>query len=244
MIQAIIKLFNKLLNRELIIIITLGFVFAHSNMLENSNFIVRSSLYCVFMYCIVRFIFNLFESSPPPACRENRNTERDYEDIESTAYHEAGHAIVGRLLKARIRELSIEATPKLNRCGHIVYCFPGQTHKKSELLNKIEATLGGMAAEIVIYGESSSGPYEDLCKAKKEALHMIENLGMGKKMIYGKDDPEIFAEANQILENAKIKAIVKLKANIALLHSLKDTLLKNGTLTENEIENFFKSNGI
>lgn len=243
MIQAIIKLFNQLLQREFLIVIILSILFAHTNILENSPFIIRSALYAFFLYCIVRFLFKLLGGTET-TCSIQQLEPRDLEEIEKTAYHEAGHAIVGRLLNAHIRELSVVPTPSANRCGHIEYKFKGNCHGQSVFYDMIETTLAGMAAEIVIYGETSSGPYGDLTNAKREALHMIEDLGMGKKLLYQKDDPDIFIEANKILEHAKIRAIIKLKTYSKVLHSLKQLLMKKQTLNEEEIENFFKSHEI
>lgn len=193
-------------------------------------------------FAILFFFFSKLISSRTSS--KQQKMQCSFEELEKTAYHEAGHAIIARMLGADIKEISIEPTPKLNRTGHIEYKFAGNCHKKSELLDIIETTLGGMAAEIVIYGETSCGPFEDLNKAKREALHMIENLAMGNKILYSKEDPELFVEANDILQNARKNAVAKLTRNEDILHLLKRLLLEQKTLHQKEIENFFLTNGL
>ena len=97
-----------------------------------------------------------------------------------TAYHEAGHALVGHLLPGtgELRKLSIV------RRGHAL----GQTwvredfdrvvHTRSGLLDRIAQALGGRAAEEIVFGEQTSGANIDLIEVGRLARLMVADLGM------------------------------------------------------------------
>ena len=102
------------------------------------------------------------------------------EDRERTAYHESGHALVGMLTPGAdpVRKISIIprgqalgvtlSTPDTDRTGY----------SRDELIAKIKVSLGGRAAEKVIYGEITTGAESDIQNLTKIARGMVARWGM------------------------------------------------------------------
>src|SRR4029079_2642650 len=102
------------------------------------------------------------------------------EDRERTAYHESGHALVGMLTPGAdpVRKISIIprgqalgvtlSTPDTDRTGY----------SRDELIAKIKVSLGGRAAEKVIYGQITTGAESDIQQLTKIARGMVARWGM------------------------------------------------------------------
>ncbi|HEX6539571.1 MAG TPA: AAA family ATPase [Candidatus Dormibacteraeota bacterium] len=101
-----------------------------------------------------------------------------------SAYHEAGHAIVGHLLPGtgELRKLSIV------RRGHalgqtlVQEDFDRVVHTRSGLLDRIALGLGGRVAEEVVFGEPTSGANSDLIEVGRLARMMVAELGMSESV--------------------------------------------------------------
>ena len=101
-------------------------------------------------------------------------------DRERTAYHESGHALVGMLTPGAdpVRKISIIprgqalgvtlSTPERDRYGY----------SRDELIAKIKVSLGGRAAEKVIFGEITTGAESDIQHLTKIARGMVARWGM------------------------------------------------------------------
>ncbi len=101
-------------------------------------------------------------------------------DRERTAYHEAGHALVGMLTPGAdpVRKVSIIprgqalgvtlSTPEADKYGY----------ERDELLGRIRVMLGGRAAEKVVYGETTTGAESDIQQLTRIARSMVGRWGM------------------------------------------------------------------
>ena len=112
--------------------------------------------------------------------RERRRV-MDADDIRSTAYHEAGHAIVRALLKDRDVKLhKVTILPRGATLGMAMMSPTkdrlGQT--KNQMLDYIAVCLGGRIAEEVITGDYSTGAVGDISQATKMARDMVCRYGM------------------------------------------------------------------
>jgi len=99
------------------------------------------------------------------------------------AYHEAGHAVVSWLLKQVDPLIKVSIIPRGKSLGAAMYLpEEKQLHSESYFKEHLCATLGGRAAEEVIFGEISSGALDDLEKVTKEAYMMVAYFGFDKKI--------------------------------------------------------------
>jgi ATP-dependent metalloprotease FtsH len=105
------------------------------------------------------------------------------EEKKIIAYHEAGHAVVSWLLKHVDPLVKVSIIPRGKSLGAAWY-LPEEKQLRSETAfnEHLCATLGGRAAEEVIFGEVSSGALDDLEKVTKEAYMMIVYYGFDKKL--------------------------------------------------------------
>lgn len=102
------------------------------------------------------------------------------EDRHTIAVHEAGHAVVGALLKVgNIDKVTILPRGQALGVTLIIPLEDKRLHRKSELENRIVMLLAGRAAELVYRRETSSGAAKDLEEATRIALAMVSSFGMG-----------------------------------------------------------------
>lgn len=179
--------------------------------------------------------------------RSSNGLKLDKHDLELKAYHEAGHALVSRISEpeTRIIKITIVPTPKSTMAAHILTEYKDNYKRKSDFLVNIRMLLGGMAAEELIYGEHSTGAYLDLRNAKRTAFDMLENYGMGIRLIYNRENHEARDdEANEILLEERKNAKEILEKNLSILKALKEEIILKESMKEEEIIKFFESHGI
>jgi cell division protease FtsH len=105
------------------------------------------------------------------------------EEKKIIAYHEAGHAVVSWLLKHVDPLVKVSIIPRGKSLGAAWYLpEEKQLRNESAFTDHICATLGGRAAEDIIFGEVSSGALDDLEKVTKEAYMMVVYYGFNKKL--------------------------------------------------------------
>ena len=167
------------------------------------------------------------------------------EDLERTAYHEAGHALIARLVPTAIRIKSISIVPnKIEHYLGIVKTEGKHSHiTYSDMLNSVKISFAGMVSENIAFNEHSIGCRSDLQKAKNCVYDMLQNFNMGQKFIYS-NRKELDDEVERILQEEKNKTRQLLTAYWNILFYLKDELLLKQKMNEEEIDTFFKKYGI
>jgi cell division protease FtsH len=166
-----------------------------------------------------------------------------------TAYHEAGHALIGMLQPGAdpVRKISIIprgqalgvtlSTPENDRYGY----------ERRELIARIMVALGGRAAEMTVYDDTSTGAESDLQQAADIARAMVGRWGMSEALgpLTVRSDPALAGgslsprtqdridDAVQgILEEAHRDTATLLSANRRRLDALADALLEHETLDQ------------
>jgi cell division protease FtsH len=195
---------------------------------------------------------------------ERRSKRISPKEKEKIAYHEAGHAVVARMLpnaepphKISIiaRGMALGYTKQLEEDHYL--------QSVSQLDDKIAVYLGGHAAEQLIYGESASGVHDDIKRATYLARTMVTDLGMSKRLgprTFG-DKQELVFLGREISEqrdysdktaeaiDQEIDGIIKKQYDVALkiltenkdtLVKLTETLISKETLDYDELEVIFK----
>lgn len=175
------------------------------------------------------------------------------EERRRIATHEAGHAVCAHLagIGRKMEILSIvKRKDALGLLGHSE-TEERFTKTKSELEGLLVTSMGGMVAEEIFFGESSTGPAGDLMHATGIAAEMVGSLGLGKSLASlraaggGPFDPGLVGRVlgdntareamEKILDAAKARAHVLLSENPHLVTALRDALLDRDELLGDEI---------
>jgi cell division protease FtsH len=182
-----------------------------------------------------------------------------------TAYHEAGHAIVGHILPDSDPVHKVTIIPRGGTGGVTWFIPPEDKHYHSvvEYKDVLARMLGGRIAEEVIFGHDrvTTGAGSDLQKAAELAREMIINQGMGKKLRdqvfhiedgmmmdrimherqYSDDTAKIIDdEVEALITEAANRARLVIKANLKYLDALKDRLVEKETIEAEEVKELFK----
>lgn len=173
------------------------------------------------------------------------------------AYHEAGHATVSWLLEYANPLIKVTIVPRGKALGAAWY-LPGERHitTKEQLMHDMIATLGGRAAEQIVFGEISTGALSDLEKVTKQAYSMIAYYGMGNDVAnisyYNSSSNETFTkpyseatalvidkESMVLIDEAYKRAIAILNDNRKGLETLAELLLENEVVFTTDLETIF-----
>lgn len=138
---------------------------------------------------------------------ERRNLVMSRKDIENTAFHEAGHALVSALLRLEAEKEGVFDTtdpvhkitiiPRGRALG-VTMQLPTEDRynlNKTYALNQIAVMMGGRIAEEIKFKELTSGAGNDFEKATELAQKMVREWGMSEHLgplVYGKKDGQIF----------------------------------------------------
>jgi len=192
---------------------------------------------------------------------ERKSKVMNEHEKEVTAYHEAGHAIVGHVLPDSDFVHKVTIIPR-GGTGGVTWFIPPEDknyHSIIEYKDVLARMLGGRIAEEVVYGSErvTTGAGSDLQKAAELAREMIINQGMGTKLrdqVFKIDDgmmmDRLMHEREYSDETAKViddevEALIKeaatrarevIKANRHKLAELKDRLLEKETVEADEVK--------
>ncbi|WP_427338407.1 ATP-dependent zinc metalloprotease FtsH [Caloranaerobacter sp. DY30410] len=170
-----------------------------------------------------------------------------FKEKKIVAHHEAGHALIGKLLKVdMIQKISI--VPRGQALGYVLK-FPDEDrylHTKKELISKIMVLLGGRAAEEVIFSEITTGAKDDLSKATEIAQEMVCSYGMSslghiaiKEQYIKYNIDKIEKEIKMIIDDCYKKTMKLIKENKIILIDIANYLLEYETIENNELEHIF-----
>lgn len=184
---------------------------------------------------------------------------------EMTAYHEAGHAIVGHVLPDSDMVHKVTIIPR-GGTGGVTWFIPPEDksyHSIIEYKDILARMLGGRIAEEVKYGSErvTTGAGNDLQKAAELARDMVVNQGMGKKLrnqvfhveegmmiermvqerTYSDETAKVIDdEVESLISEAASRAREVIKANVKKLESLKEALLEKETVEADEVIEILK----
>lgn len=198
---------------------------------------------------------------------ERKTMVMDDAEKEMTAYHEAGHAIVGRLVPEHDPVYKVSIIPRGRALGVTMY-LPEKdrfSHSKQHLESNISSLYGGRIAEEIIYGEDkvSTGASNDIERATDLARKMVTQWGLSPKMgpmLYAEEEGEVFlgrtsskslnmsdetaraidAEIKEFINRNYQRAEQILKDNMDILHAMKDALMKYETIDAKQIDDLME----
>ena len=177
------------------------------------------------------------------------------------AYHEAGHAILRRLIPNADPPHKVTIVSRGMALGYVMGAPPEDryTRTRSELLAEISVGMGGRAAEALIFGEITTGASNDFEQASGMARRMVTNFGMseklglvtlgrsggpvflGRDMIDSRNYSEEIAyqidqEVRRITDECYTVAHQTIEANREKLHRVAKALLDRETLFAEELD--------
>ena len=189
-------------------------------------------------------------------------TERDK---KITAYHEAGHAIVGYNLETQDKIHQVTIIQRGMAAG-LTVTRPSNDNNhvsKRQMTESIAMFLGGRAAEALVLDDICTGASNDMERATKTARNMVTRYGFSDKLgtvVYGSDNDEVFLgkdyghtknysesiateidnEVKIIIDNGYKTATEILSANLEKLHTLANYLIKYEKIDADDFEKLMK----
>ena len=195
---------------------------------------------------------------------EKRSKVISDKDKKITAYHEAGHAIVQRMIPDSDPVHEISIIPRGRAAGYTL-SLPQEDKNhlsRNEMLGNILTLLGGRAAEQTVLDDICTGASNDIQRATKMAREMVTKYGMSDAlgpMTFGSDNDEVFigmsyghtrdysekvaaeidAEVRKIIDDAYQNCLKILSENITKLHNVAHALMEREKLDGEEFEKIF-----
>ena len=198
---------------------------------------------------------------------ERRSMVMSEDEKKLTAYHEAGHAIVGRLIPLHDPVYKVTVIPRGRALGVTMF-LPEQdrlSYSKARLESQICSLFGGRIAEELIFGSDAvtTGASNDIERVTDIARNMVTRWGLSEKlgpMTFSDDDGEVFLgrsvtqhktvsdetahvideEVRTIVSSNYSRAKVILEENIEKLHAMADALIEFETLDTDQIDDIME----
>ncbi len=199
---------------------------------------------------------------------ERKSMIMSQEERRNTAYHEAGHALVAKLLPGADPVHKVSIIPRGMALGvtQQVPLDDRHSYTKEYIRNSLTIRFGGRAAEELILGHITTGAADDIEKATDWARKMVCEWGMSDKlgpMTFGKKEEQIFlgrdftqlqdysehtaveidTEVRRIIQESYQQAKDLLAANIEVLHKIAEVLLDREVLDGAEIDEVIRTVG-
>jgi len=193
---------------------------------------------------------------------ERKSMVMSEEEKKLTAYHEAGHAIVGRSVPSHDPVYKVSIIPRGRALGVTMF-LPEEdrySFSKQRLESQISSLFGGRIAEELIFGEDmvTTGASNDIQRSTELARNMVTKWGLSERLgplTYSEEEGEVFlghsvtqhknvsdetahtidAEIRAIIDRNYTRAETILKENLDKLHSMADALIKYETIDAEQI---------
>jgi cell division protease FtsH len=194
---------------------------------------------------------------------ERRSMAMSESEKKLTAYHEAGHAIVGRMVPEHDPVYKVTIIPRGRALGVTMYLPEGDkySYNKVAIESQLCSLYGGRVAEELIFGADkvTTGASNDIERATKMARNMVTKWGLSDELgpiAYGEEDEEVFLGRSvtqhknvsnetarkidevihSILDKAYGRSTQILKDNLDKLHSMAEALLLYETIDARQID--------
>jgi cell division protease FtsH len=194
---------------------------------------------------------------------ERRSMVMSEDEKKLTAYHEAGHAIVGRSMPSHDPVYKVSIIPRGRALGVTMFLPEADrySHSKEFLESQICSLFGGRIAEELVFGHDkvTTGASNDIMRSTELARSMVTKWGLSDKLgplTYSEDEGEIFLghsvaqhkavsdetahdidqEIRSIIDRSYARAEEILKTNLDKLHAMADALMKYETIDSDQID--------
>jgi cell division protease FtsH len=198
---------------------------------------------------------------------ERRSMVMSQEEKKLTAYHEAGHAIVGRSVPSHDPVYKVSIIPRGRALGVTMF-LPEEdrySYSKERLESQISSLFGGRLAEELIFGEDkvTTGAQNDIHRATEIARNMVTKWGLSSRLgplTYSEEDGEVFLghsvtkhknvsddTAHAIDEEIRVfidrnfqRSRRILEENMDKLHAMADALMRYETIDSDQIDDIME----
>ena len=194
---------------------------------------------------------------------ERRSMVMSDDEKRLTAYHEAGHAIIGRVVPEHDPVYKVSIIPRGRALGVTMFLPEGDrySHSRTWLESQICSLYGGRLAEVLIFGHGNvtTGASNDIMRATQLARNMVTKWGMSDQLgplMYGDEEEELFlgrsitqtktvspetaelidAEVRALIDRCYNTAKTILVENNDKLHTMADALMKYETIDAVQID--------
>ena len=194
---------------------------------------------------------------------ERRSMVMSDDEKRLTAYHEAGHAIVGLTVPEHDPVYKVTIIPRGRALGVTMFLpeIDRYSHSKRRLESQLCSLFGGRIAEEIIFGADSvtTGASNDIHRATEIARNMVTKWGLSSELgpiTYGEDESEVFlgrsvskprevsektfehidTEVRSIVDRNYAKAKQILNDKIAILHTMAEALIKYETIDSKQLD--------
>ena len=198
---------------------------------------------------------------------EKRSMVMSKEDKRMTAYHEAGHAIVGRLCPEHDPVYKVSIMPRGRALGVTMFLPEKDAYSasKRKLDSQVSSLYGGRIAEELIFGTESvtTGASNDIERATQLARSMVTKWGLSEKLgplTYSEEEGEVFlgrsvtqtksvSESTSQAIDAEVRAVIDrnyqraekiLKENEDILHAMADALMTYETIDKYQLDDLLE----
>lgn len=198
---------------------------------------------------------------------ERKSMVMSDDEKKLTAYHEAGHAIVGRLVPAHDPVYKVSIIPRGRALGVTMFLPEEDRYSlsKQHLESQISSLFGGRIAEEIIFGPEAvtTGASNDIQRATDISRNMVTKWGLSERLgplVYGEDDGEVFLghtvtqhkvvsdetahtideEVRNVINRNYTRAETILKENLHILNLMADALIKYETLESEQIDDIME----
>ncbi len=194
---------------------------------------------------------------------ERKSMVMSDEEKSLTAYHEAGHAIVGRLVPSHDPVYKVSIIPRGRALG-ITMFLPEEdrySFSKERLESQISSLFGGRIAEVLIFGANNvtTGASNDIQRATEIARNMVTKWGLSEKLgpqVYSEEEGEVFLgksvtqhkvvsdetshvideEIRRVIDSNYQRAETLLQENLEKLHLMAKALIRYETIDAAQID--------
>ena len=194
---------------------------------------------------------------------ERRSMVMSEKEKENTAFHEAGHAIIGRLMPEHDPIHKVSIIPRGRALG-VTQFLPEEDKyslSKLQLKSQLCSLFGGRIAEELIHGEEgvTTGASNDIERATQMARNMVSRWGLSDKMgpvLYGEEEGqpsgvpgsiysadtarEIDIEVRKLLDDCYRRSVKILEDNKDILYSMKDALMDYETIDSEQVDDLME----
>jgi cell division protease FtsH len=166
------------------------------------------------------------------------------ETLRRVAFHESGHALVAHVLEAgSVERVSVEPRGPALGVTYVARASEEPLYGERELRSRLAMMLAGREAELIAFGNASSGAADDLKRASELATNMIGSMGFGKtfgllsmagvpRELIGPDvQKSLLDEARALLESAQAECRRVLEDRRDRLDALTEMLLREETVS-------------
>ena len=178
------------------------------------------------------------------------DTKRNEDEIKLVAYHEAGHAVIGKLCNMDVSKVTI--VPSTSGAGGVNIIIPKKMglYSIDELKDNVRMAYGGKCAEYLLFGDwnkTTTGASADIKQATSTIYQMIslygmtENYGMLNLNELQIDNKVILEEAIKISNELKNDALRMLEEHRDMHQAIVDVLLEKETISGEELDEIYKT---